>query len=790
MLFNYLKVAIRNILKHRSYAAINIVGLAGSAAITILITFYAVSVLSYDQFHEGSERIYFMYRDRATETGRIPVYDTWYPMVDAAREEFASIESGTRVFPAGQTVVRYGDKRFEQQLAYADSSFFSFFSFPLVAGDRNSLLNDPNSVVISEEVAKKFFGEEDALGKVLNFGLVNNRTVTAVIGKIPGNSSFTFEVVFPVSKQIAHQFIGENLWGGSFCSSFIKLLPSADITALRSQAHLIMDKYVSEPERGNVLFLPLEDYNDEFTDQRKYAYTLLIVALGILFIASINFTNLATAQSLMRTTEVGVRKVMGATKKGLVYQFLSESLILTFLALTLGGLMAELLLPFFSDLIGLDIPFNFINTPYTIAIIAGLGLVVGILSGSYPSLYISSFKPSEVLKGSQSKSGSMPIRNGLVILQFSLAIILLSAVAIISNQVRFMRTYDVKFDRDNVVAIPIGIRDFEDRQTAISRIVSFKEQLKLLPGVESVTASDAIPGNYPGNFSLFLPQDKDQINPLDYQVAEVEEDFFSSYNIKLISGRNFIPNSAHDRDNSVILNAAAVKDIGWEDPIGKKLIYPRSRRPLEVIGVVEDFNFTSLKQPISPVVHYFGGDSARNYRFVSVKLEPKARRATLGLIETTWQSMAFDKPYEYFFPAERMASFYESEDNLISILTYATLFAIFIASLGLYALASFTITLRKKEIAIRKVLGASVSSIVRLFSKTYASMVIVASVIAVPAAWYAMSQWLQSFAFRTEIGWFVFLFAASVALGISFITVSIHSIRAGMVNPVKSLRSE
>ncbi|HNP94499.1 MAG TPA: ABC transporter permease [Cyclobacteriaceae bacterium] len=788
MLKNYLKVALRAIAKNKSYSIINVIGLAGSAAITMLIIFYAVSVLTYDQFHEDSDRIFFMYRDRATEDGAVPVYDTWFPMAEVAVDEFPVVESGTRMVSAGITWVRNGDKRFEQAITYADSALFKIFSFPLIEGDRNTLLNDPNSVVISEEVAKKFFGNEEALGKTLNFGLVNDRTVTGVIGKLPGNSTFTFEVIFPINTAIAHQFIGDDLWQGSFCNSFIKLRDVKDIDNLRSQANLIMEKYVESSERGNVLFLPLKDYNDEFTDQRKYAYTLLIVAFGILIIASINFTNLATAQSLMRTKEVGVRKVMGATRSGLINQFLSESVLLTLLALILGGFLAEISLPYFSQLIDLDIPINFLNQPSMIALILGLGLVVGIISGSYPSFYMSRFKPSEILKGSQTKGGSMLIRNGLVVVQFTLAITLLCAVSIISKQVNFMRSYDVKFDRDNVVVIPIGLRDFEDRENAVSRLVTFKEQLKTLPGVVSVTASNSIPGNYAGNFVLFLAEGNEDASPLDYRIASTEEDFFETYKIKFVAGRNFLPNSIHDRENSVILNEAAVRDIGWKDPIGKKLIYPRSRQQVEVIGVVEDFNYASLKQPVLPVVHYFGGDSARNYRFISIQLDAKSRDTALEQVGRTWESMQFDRTYEYFFPAERMDELYESEDNLINILTYATGFAIFIACLGLYALASFTVMLRTREIAIRRVLGASVGSIVGLFSKSYARMVLVAIFVSIPLAWFGMSEWLQGFAFRTNIGWTIFLFTGSIALIISFLTVSIHSIRAGYRDPVKSLR--
>lgn len=790
MIKNYLKIALRNIWKHKGYTAINVLGLAGSAAICILIIFYVISVLTYDQFHSDADRIFFMYRDRATETGRIPVYDTWYPMADAAKNDYAVVESGTRYFTAGNTWVRQGDKRFEQQVSYCDTTFFEFFDFPLTRGDRNTMLDDPNSVVISEEVAQKFFGDQDPIGQVLNFGFSQDRTVTGVFGRFPGNSSFTFECVVPLNDRLAASFLGDNLWGGSFCTSFVKLKNAADITTLRDQANAIIEKYATEAERGNVLFLPLEDYNNEFTDQRKYAYTLLIVAIGILLIAAINFTNLATAQSLLRTKEVGVRKVMGATKGRLVNQFLGESMLVVFFALILGGLGAELLLPYFSNMIGLQIDYHLVATPQSFIIILLLGIVMGILSGSYPSFYMSSFKPSEILKGSQSKGGSMLIRNGLVILQFALAIILLSAVVIIENQVQYMKGSDLKFDRDNVVVIPLGVRDFEDRDHAIARIVSFKEELKQLPGVISVTASNGIPGNAPGNFSLFLPEGKEDINPLDYRVASVEDDYFDTYGLKLIAGRNFIPNSISDRENSIILNQSAVRDIGWENAVGRKLLYPRSRRPIEIIGVVEDFNYESLKQPVLPLVHYYGGDSARNYRFISVKLEPNARAAALNLMAQTWQKMNFSKAYEYFFPAEQMETLYEAEENLIRILSNATLFAMFIACLGLYSLASFTVMLRTKEIAIRKVLGASVGSILGLFTRKYLSMILIALLVAVPLAWYGMTQWLQGFAYRVEIQGLVFLLTGAVAVVIAFITVGFHSVRAGFSNPVKSLRSE
>ncbi|ELR72880.1 hypothetical protein C900_00841 [Fulvivirga imtechensis AK7] len=789
MIKNYLKIAFRNILKHKAYSLINILGLAGSLAITILIIFYAQSVLTYDQFHKDSDQIYFMYRDRATENGRMDVFDTWYPLVDVAKEEFSMIEQGTRMVGTGNTWVELDDKRFEQQMTLADSNFFKVFTFPVIKGDPLTALDEPNSVVISQEVAQKFFGDEDPLGKTLRFGFSTERVVTGVLGKIPSNSSYTFDCIAPLSATLVREQLGDNLWRGSFCDSFIKLRAGADPDQLRPQLNILMEKYVVEQERGNFLILPLEDLYDKITGQRKYAHILLLVALGILVIAIINFTNLATAQSMLRTREVGVRKVLGANRHKLISQFMGESMIMSIIALILGGLLAELFLPKFNELVEMDLEIRYLQDPDFLMLIVGIGLLVGIISGSYPALFVSRFEPGHILKGGQVKGGKMSVRNTLVTIQFVLAIALMSSVGIIMKQIDFMKNHDLNFDQDNVMVIPLSLRDFRDRDTALPRIISFRNELKNIAGVTEVTGSSSVPGNYTRSYTLFLAEGKEDVT-LDWQVAVVDHNFFEAYGVKMLEGRSFHEGSRSDFDRGVILNKAALDQIGWKTAEGKKLIFPRSRDELDIIGVVDNFNVQSLRDPVQPLVHYYGGDSARSYRYVSVKLNPEARATALQEIAATWEKMGFDQAYEYYFPAERFKELYATEENVASVLTFSMVFAVLIACLGLYALASFSVMLKTKEIAIRKVLGASISWIVASFSKKYLMIVLIAAVPACLLAWYGMNSWLQDFAYRIAIGAEIFIITIVSAGLIAFVTVAYHALKAGFTNPVESLKEE
>lgn len=790
MLKNYFKIALRNILKHKGYSAINILGLAGSTAVAILILFYVYQVFTFDQFHKDSDRIYFMYRDRATEDGRMDVWDTWFPMLEAAQQDFPGIEGGTRILMGGiNNTVIYKETSFDEHIQMVDSSFLEVFSYELLKGDRSTALDDPLSVVLTQEMAVKYFGDEEPLGKAMNIG-GDEHVVTGVFGKIPSNTSFDVNFIVPLSGSFP--WVQRAGWRGSFLYTFIKLDKNTNAENLKPQLHQLIDKYASASEKGNVLIEPLAGFNDLFTERSTYATILLIVAIGIILIAAINFTNLATAQSMLRAKEVGVRKVMGAAKSGLVFQFLSESMLMAFIALVLGGLLAELLMPLFSNLVDMPLAIDYLAHPEYIVAVVVLWLVIGLLSGLYPSIYLSRHDPSYILKGINEKGGSLVLRNGLVVLQFSLAIMLMSGVGIILSQVDYMKDYNTNFDQENVMVIPISSRDFQTREEGISRVLAFKEELKQIAGVESVSASNSVPGSYNQSYSLYLPSDKPNSQALDWQYVIVDDQYFQTYGIKLTEGNYFerthvAPNIGTDR---AILNQAAVDYLGWQSATDKMLLYPGSEDKVEIVGIVENFNVEALRNAVRPLVHYVSGDSSRSYRYLSLKLTPQSRSNVMEKVAQTWDKMEFDMAYEYYFPADRFKELYAEEENIAKILTYAAGLAIIIACLGLFALASFTVMLRTKEMAIRKVLGASVGTIVGRLSKHFAILVILAIIVAIPITYYALGQWLQGFAYQSTIDPMIFITTGTMALIIALLSVGYHALKTGVSNPIDSLRDE
>jgi putative ABC transport system permease protein len=790
MLKNYIKIALRNILKHKGYSAINILGLAGSTAVAILILFYVYQVFTFDQFHKDSDRIYFMYRDRATADGRLDVWDTWFPMLEAAQQDFPGIEGGTRVLFGGiNNRVIYGENEFDEHIEMVDSSFLDVFSYQMIKGDRATALDDPLSVVLTQEMVTKYFGTEEPLGKALNIG-GDEHVVTGVLGDIPPNTSFDVNFIVPLSGTFP--WVQRSGWRGSFVYTFVKLDAHTDVAHLKPQLHQLIDKYASESEKGNVLLAPLAEFNDLFSERSSYAMILLIVAIGIILIAAINFTNLATAQSMLRAKEVGVRKVMGAGKSRLVIQFLSESMLMAFIALVFGGLLAELLMPLFSNLVDMPLTINYLSHPEYIGAIVSLWLIIGLLSGFYPAIYLSKQDPSYILKGMKEKGGSLALRNGLVVLQFSLAIMLMSGVGVILTQVEFMKEYNTNFDQDNVMVVPTSSAEFDNPDEGVSRILAFKEELKQLPGVENVSASNSVPGNYRSSYSLYLPSDKPNSPALDWQYVVVDDQYFQTYGIQLTEGNYFERTQAiaPDAPDRAILNQAAIDYLGWNTASDKSLIYPGSGNKVEIVGIVEDFNVEALRNAVRPVVHYVSGDSSQSYRYLSIKMTPNARKNVMAQVSLTWDKMNFGPSYEYYFPADRFKSLYAEEENIAMILTYAAGLAVLIACLGLFALASFTVMLRTKEMAIRKVLGASVATIVRKFSKHFAMLVIVAIVVAIPATSYLMGQWIEGFAYQSSINPMTFVTTGVLALTIALLSVGYHALRTGTSNPIDSLRDE
>ena len=790
MFRNYLLTAFRQVWKNKSYFFINVFGLASSTAVSIMILMYVYNVLTYDRFHSNIDNIYFLYRDRPATDGPIPIYDTWYPLLDETRHAFPEVISGTKIIPGNNTWMEHEGKSFDEQFMWADSGFFHVFDFPFLAGNKETALATRNSIVLSEALATKFFGKEDPMGKTIRLFFDTDYVVTGVIGEIPPNSSLQFNAIVPMHTGI--EFFRESGWGSSYLYTFVLTKPGTERRALESKLQVLMTKFVAQSEQGNFKLLSMMHYNDEFSDQRKYAMMLLGIAVGILLLASINFTNLASSQSFARMKEVGMRKALGATRGKVIFQFLSESMLLSFMSLLFGVALAQLALPLFSDLVGMQLSLELFLQPAPVAALVMLGILVGIMSGFYPALFASGFQPIKVLKGIAAghQTGGV-VRGSLLTFQFAIAIFLISGVTIVLQQVKHMKSKDLHFEKDNVLVVRAAPRDYADVNTANQMITAFKNQTLELASVVSASRSSGIPGRYSGSFTLFVAEGNETADPFDWRVARVDAQYFDVFKIPMLEGRNFINGSETDRQTGVIINEAALRAIGWKTAVGKKLKYPDGEGFLEIVGVTRDFNYGTVAEAIQPVVHvYRGEDEYTSYPYVSVLLQPGTRGEVVQQMASIWQNLNPDRSFEYFFPSDRFQELYNTEENIASIITFASALAVIIACLGLFALASFNMAQRQKEVAVRKVMGASVFGLAVLFVRKYLLLVMVATLVAMPVTWYVAEDWLSDFAYRIQINPLVMLGAGLCCAIIALATIGIKSIRTASANPVNALKYE
>lgn len=777
-------------MKKKFYFFINVFGLASSTAVSIMILMYVYNVLTYDRFHSNIDNIYFLYRDRPSPSGPLPIYDTWYPLLDETRHAFQDIAGGTKIIPGNNTWMEHDGKSFEEEFMWADSGFFHVFDFPFVAGNREAALATRNSIVLSQTLGRKLFGNEDPIGKTVRLFFDTDYVVTGVIGEVPPNSSLQFNAIVPMHTGI--DFFRESGWGSSYIYTFVLVKPGTDRAALESKLQVLMSKFVAPSERGNFKLLSMKYYNDEFSDQRKYAMMLLGIAVGILLLASINFTNLASSQSFARMKEVGMRKTFGATRGKVVFQFLSESLLLSFMSLIFGLALAQLLLPLFSNLVGMQLSLALFLQPGPVAALVLLGILLGIMSGFYPAFFASGFQPVKVLKGvtvGREKGGG--IRSSLLTFQFAIAIFLISGVAIVLQQVNHMKSKDLNFEKDNVLVVRASPRDYADVNAANQMVATFKNQVQELASVVSVSRSSGIPGSYPGSYTLFVAEGNEVADPFDWLVARVDAQYFDVFKIPFLEGGNFIKGSETHKQTGVIINEAALRAIGWSSAVGKKLIYPGGEGFLEIVGVTRDFNYGTVAEAVQPVVHvYRGEDEYANYPYVSVLMQPGTGSEVAKSLASLWQKLNPDRSFEYFFPSDRFNDLYNTEENIASIITFASALAVIIACLGLFALASFNMAQRQKEVAVRKVLGATVSGLAVLFIRKYVLLVIIASVVAMPVTWYFAENWLRDFAYRIEINPLIVLGSGLFCAVIALATIGIKSVRTALANPVASLKYE
>ena len=805
MFINYLKIALRNLLKHKGYSTINIFGLTLGMACCVLIMLYVQDELSYDRYHANAERIYRVSRQWTNQDGRISLHlgHIAPPFGPLLKSDFpASVLEVTRFLRPGTPLVSYGDHHFqESRFFFADSTVFSIFSWELISGDPMTALAEPNSVIISESTSKKYFGGEDAVGKVLRYNQQEDLKVTGVMRDIPENSHFQADFLcsfISFENAVGAQNLERN-WGSNNFATYILTPETFDPAAFMAQLPAFIDKHMgpapngNRPSTGTQLNLwPLSsihltshlDSEVEPNSDVTYIYVYSAVALFVLLIACFNFMNLSTAHASRRAKEVGIRKVLGAYRLLLIRQFLGESILISFIALmvALGGV--HLLLPWFNAFVAKSLALNYAGNWPGLLALASIAVIVGMAAGVYPAFFLSAFQPASVLKGETARGrAGLKFRSILVVTQFAISIALIVSMGIVYDQLEFMRKKNLGFDKEMIVYLPANSRIRE-------QFVGLRDQLLSQPGITDVTISSRVPSGRLLDSQGGTAEVGGDMRQITSRIADIHVDhnFMKAYRVPFAAGRDFDINLASDSTEAFILNEVSIAAIGWssaEESIGKRFQY--GGRTGKIIGVVRDFHFESLHQKIAPIVFLI---NPGRFNAVSVRIAAGQAENVLDILKDRWQLLRPSYPFIPQFVDEQFNRQYESEERLGLVFGIFSGLAVVIACLGLLGLASFVAERRTKEIGVRKVLGASIANIVFQLTKQFTLLVLVANLVAWPLAYFVMTSWLDGFAYRTNIGLFTFLFAGALAILVAFLTISYQAIRAAMANPVKSLRYE
>jgi putative ABC transport system permease protein len=816
MIKNYLKIAWRNMMKNKIFSFINIFGLSVGLACCMLITLYLCHEISYDHYHKNVNQLYQLGTIFVGENKNDRTPNTPAPMAAAMKQEFPEITETARImvlFAEDKTLLQYREDNGEPKSFYetkgymADPSFFKLFSYNFIEGSPSTALVNTNTIVLSEEIAKKFFGNQPALNKVIrvssNTNGDSNFVVTGVFRPMNKPSQIDARFFVSVKGGFIEQFMRQqtDMVGNNMFHTFLQLKAGSDYKKLEAKFPAFVDKYIGPGLKAAGFYkkqflIPVKDMhlhagmtNDiSPVGSVKYLYILGSIALFTLLIACINFMNLSTARSSKRSVEVGVRKVLGAEKKSLVKQFLGESLLMSLIAFVIALGITELLLPAFSHVSGKNLTLDFSKQGFIIVGFLVLSIVTGLIAGSYPAFYLSSFRPVKVLKGRFTNSlSAVALRKGLVVFQFIISVILIIASVVIANQMYFLRSTDLGFAKDQQLIIPMRSGN------AKNIYASLKNEIKADQRVLQVGATLYYPGIMnPSDMGLY--REGKTIN--DAKIVHtnwVDESLLQTLEVKAVAGRLFSKEFPSDTSQRFILNEEAVRQIGFKSPqeaIGAKVKFDWRGESYAwtVIGVVKDFHFQDLHVPIAPYGFQLNNRPFYNYLVVHAKASNAS--SLLKTVQATWHKLNPNEPFEYSFLDEDFQKNYEAENRLTAIVGYFTVIAILISCLGLFGLATFSAEQRTKEIGVRKVLGASVTGIVALLSKDFLKLIAISIVIASPVAWWVMNKWLQDFAYRTNISWTVFVITTVVALLIALITISFQAIRAAIVNPVKSLRTE
>ncbi|GGB14420.1 ABC transporter permease [Puia dinghuensis] len=803
MLINYIKLSLRNLRRNKAFTAINILGLATGLAACLLIVAWVKDEASYDRYAARAKDIY---RVNLGVTGTTHMD---YPMVDNAvgpgmAAAYPEIESFTRLCHLGDAFIQFGTRQFkESNLVFVDSNFFSIFTLPFLEGDSRTALVKPNSLVVTKAVAEKYFGPEPALGKTVALSDYGPCTITGVIDKIPDAGHFHFDAFLSWS---SIHFRRQYTWTNLGYYTYLQLRPGSDARRLQKQFPGLVAKYavpeiardmgipLAEASKATSTFVftltPLTDihlhsdtkYELEANGSSRYVFIFSALAIFILLLACANFTNLSTAGAAARGKEVGIRKVMGSAKRELIAQFLTESVILTAFSMVLAIGFVFLLLPYFNQVSGKHFTFgSFLNFPSLAAALL-LIILVGAAAGIYPAFFLSSFNPIKVLKGSPQGSRRSLLRSGLVVFQFFVSIALIIATLIVYRQLHFMQDIRLGYDKDQVVYI-------QDAFLLAGNQEAFRQQLLEDRRVANASISWCVPGSSAMNGTEIYPKSDGPGNghELHINIFNVDYDYVTTLGLQVVKGRSFSRDFPTDSASGVLINETAATDLGWDhtDPIGK-VIVRSGRQEFKVVGVLRDFHYQSAKLKIAPLMLLLG----HNEGGIIAKIHTTDVSGFLANTKQRWEGFHASGPFSYYFLDERFANLYTAEQHTGRLFTAFTVIAILIAGLGLFGLAAYMAQQRTKEIGIRRVLGATVGSVLVLVSKEFLLLVGLAFLIAIPVTWWAMDEWLREFAYRTPVSWWIFPLAGGAALMIAIFTISFQAMRAATANPVRALRSE
>ena len=785
MIKNYLKIVLRNIWRHKGYSFINITGLAIGMACCLLITIWVLDELSYDKFHENSPEL-FRVEENQHYSGRVfHVTVTPHPLAPALKEEIPEIIDATRYVWAGGLLLRYGEKAFfEDNIRAVDPSFFQMFTFPLIKGDKNTAFDSPYSFVLSEEIAEKYFGEEDPLGKVISVNNQYDFTITGVMKNVPHSSYIQFDMVIPY-KFLKKTGKTRDSFGSNSIQTFVQLQKGIPV----EQCNEKIFGFIRTRLPKSVTDLVLMPYTDMHLHENwgyvktagaiQYVYIFSIIAFFVLFIACINFMNLSTARSANRAKEVGMRKVVGALRRHIIRQFYGESVLFAFIALIFSVIIVTLLLPAFSKLAAKDLSWNVAGVGFILIGLVGITLFTGLIAGSYPALFLSAFQPVKVLKGSlKSGAGSSRFRKILVVIQFSLSIMLIIGTTVVYKQLNYMKNRRLGWDKEHLIYIPL-------RADIKKSYNSLKLELINDSRILGASGTSQLPTHIGSNSSGADWDGKDPELKLLIGFNPVDFDFIKTLKIEMAEGRGFSREFPIDLTENFIVNEEVAKIMEKEPVVGERFTF--GDRKGVIVGVMKNFHYQSVRNKIEPLAIMVSPD---NINYMLIRIPHEGISSSVKFIEATWNRVVPDYPFEYRFMDERFDRMYRAEARIGTLLKYFAILAVFIACLGLFGLASFTAEQRTKEIGIRKVLGASVSQITMLLGREFFLLVLLANAIAWPAAYFLMKNWLQDFAYRTGLGLFIFLAAMAAALAVAIISVSFQAIRAASASPAEALKYE